>query len=271
MSNDRGPNRPTGLPPSGYRPFYNPLTESHGHGWGDDAESFSGRIEARSATLRIDIRIPGTGRLGVLEISGTDARLTDDQAAKIQQIRRREEAASGHSPEPLSSRIEDSSGSLIFGDARQAIEAFSMLVKSGDFFELVEARDYLPPLLWGEEALVPRFGSPPSTWDPLRIVAEQASAIGLGVTWGGSGGGPTLVGAYLGGLFLVKFVAPIVTEAGSATAAGVGAKIRSAFGIPHSDQVGPLTFGETTGSVGRTDSTETESPTGGDEDLGSAQ
>ncbi|MFG2650953.1 hypothetical protein [Streptomyces sp. NPDC048436] len=121
-------------------------------------------------------------------------------------------------------------GNRVFYSAHDAIMVFSSLASraGGDYIPMIHR--FLPDLLLSDEAVVPHFNSPPSQWVPLRGVAEQASAIGLGVTAGGDGL-PVLVGAYLGGLFLVKFIGPIVTEAGNATAAGVGAKIRTAFGV----------------------------------------
>ncbi|MEU1001368.1 hypothetical protein [Streptomyces tibetensis] len=124
-------------------------------------------------------------------------------------------------------------GVQVFGNPAPAIEAFASRVSRVSSVDLDSdevLRRYLPDLLQSEEALVPRFNSPPSEWAPLKGVLEQASAIGVGVTLG-EGSVPTLVGAYIGGLFLVKFVTPIVTEVGNATADGVGARIRRAFGL----------------------------------------
>jgi hypothetical protein len=124
-------------------------------------------------------------------------------------------------------------GVRVFDSPAPAIEAFASRVSrvsSVDLDSHEALRRYLPDLLQSEEALVPRFNSPPSEWAPLKGVLEQASAIGVGVTLG-EGSVPTLVGAYIGGLFLVKFVTPIVTEVGNATADGVGARIRRAFGL----------------------------------------
>ncbi|WP_159047749.1 hypothetical protein [Streptomyces sp. WM6378] len=123
----------------------------------------------------------------------------------------------------------------------------------------------LVDLLYSGEALVPSFNSPPSAWVPLRNAAEQASAIGIGVTWGG-GNVPVLLGAYIGGIFLVKFVTPIVTEAGNATAAGVGTKIRAAFGVA------PSLYPETAAEEDADDSASPpETPAGGAQEGSSGQ
>lgn len=111
----------------------------------------------------------------------------------------------------------------VFESASEAIEFFVSLNSDVHGGLSSDGRHLLVDLLYSGESLVPSFHSPPSAWMPLRNVAEQASAIGIGVTWGG-GGIPALLGAYIGGLFLVKFVTPIVAEAGNATAAGVGTK-----------------------------------------------
>ncbi|WP_307621215.1 hypothetical protein [Streptomyces sp. V3I7] len=118
----------------------------------------------------------------------------------------------------------------MFKSTSEAIDFFISLTSDLHGSLSSDRERQLVGLLYSSEALVPSFNSPPSVWVPLRNAAEQASAIGIGVTWGG-GNIPALLGAYIGGLFLVKFVTPIVSEAGNATAAGVGTKIRSAFGV----------------------------------------
>ncbi|MFF3654891.1 hypothetical protein [Streptomyces olivochromogenes] len=176
-------------------------------------------------TLRVDVALRAFSQICTLEIIGSDARLTDQEAADIQQRRITADGLAGYlSTHPRA-------GTEVFGLPRVAFMQFAEGVEEswgrGGLAQHVES------LLTSEEALVPRFNSPPSAWLPLKTVAEQASAIGLGITWGGASG-PTMVGAYVGGLFLVKFITPIVSEAGNATAAGVSAKIRAAFGIEDS-------------------------------------
>ncbi|MFK0026209.1 hypothetical protein [Streptomyces sp. NPDC090798] len=176
-------------------------------------------------TLRVDVALQGSSKFGTLEIIGSDARLTDQEAADIQRRRITADELPGY----LSTHSR--AGTEVFGLPRVAFMQFAEGVEEswgrGGLAHPVEN------LLKSEEALVPRFNSPPSAWLPLKTVAEQASAIGLGITWGGASG-PTMVGAYIGGLFLVKFITPIVSEAGNATAAGVSTKIRAAFGIEDS-------------------------------------
>lgn len=174
-------------------------------------------VRRRSVTLRVDVDIPSTRRSGVLEISGTDARLTDDQARAIQLVKMGDLRRSG---------LE------VFSSPTDAVDAWVSRISWAfvDSDNSDALHQFLPGLLRSEEALVPRFNSPPSEWTPLRSALEQASAIGVGVTLS-EGSVPALVGAYIGGLFLVKFVTPIATEVGNATADGIGLKIRRAFGV----------------------------------------
>lgn len=186
-------------------------------------------VPRRSVTLRVDVDLPGFGNnffSGTLEISGSDGRLSLREAERIQQAR----VSAGVVPFPRESASTDRHNIRVFQSTSQAIQFFISLTSDVHGGLSPERESQLVDLLYSGEALVPSFNSPPSAWLPLRGVAEQASAIGLGVTWGG-GSVPTLLGAYIGGLFLVKFIAPIVTEAGNATAAGVGTKIRTAFGV----------------------------------------
>lgn len=214
-----------------------------------------GLIHRRTVTLRVDVELPGNRRVGVLEIIGSDARLTDLEASKVQRMRVQDYTERQYWPvDP--DRIE------FYGSSSQAFETFTELTASVERDE--DLREYLPQLLRSSEALVPHFNSPPSEWSPLRIVAEQASAIGLGVTWG-TGSTPALVGAYIGGLFLVKFLTPVVAEAGNATAAGVSAKIRTAFGVNDPNSLpGPRTFGEAANSPDEAASREESGPDVGD-------
>lgn len=217
-----------------------------------------GRVQRRSVTLRVDIEVPGAGHVGVLEISGSDERLTDSEAARIQ---RRRVARTG----PISSpTLSDFVATRYYAFPAVGMYAFASLAESAAQLEGVNLREYLLELLFSDEAVVPHFNSPPSTWAPVRVVAEQASAIGLGVTWGSSG--PAMVGAYLGGIFLVKFLTPVVAEAGNATAAGVSAKIRAAFGIDDSRQPSePDSLNERT-EPGDQESRRGEAPDAGESD-----
>ncbi|MFF9284859.1 hypothetical protein [Streptomyces griseosporeus] len=173
-------------------------------------------VKRRSVTLRVDVVVSNTNQLGVLEISGTDARLSDAEAQRIQRLKNRV-----------------GMGRAVYSDPLMAFRVFAhhLATAASDHRTYSNSiRMDMPSILSSDEALVPRFNSPPSEWAPLRTVAEQASAIGIGVTWGHDSG-IALAGAYVGGLFLVKFVGPVITEAGNATAAVVGAKIRTAFGL----------------------------------------
>lgn len=184
----------------------------------------------RSVTLRVDIDFPSFGDhfSGVLEISGSDGRLSHAEAEEIQHARVTSEV--GRLPFPRESATSVQSSVRVFGSTSEAIDFFISLTSGHHGGLSVDQERQLLDLLYSGEALVPSFNSPASAWVPLRSAAEQASAIGIGVTWGG-GNIPALLGAYIGGLFLVKFVTPIVSEAGNATAAGVGTKIRAAFGV----------------------------------------
>jgi hypothetical protein len=177
-------------------------------------------------TLRVDIEAPGAGHVGVLEVTGSDERLTDEEAARIQ--RKRVTADSRRTT------LSDFASTRFYANSAVGILAFASLAEY--MTQSPRLKAYLSDLLLSDEAIVPQFNSPPSAWVPLRTAAEQASAIGLGVTAGG-GGGLAMVGAYIGGIFLVKFVTPIVAEAGNATAAGVSAKIRTAFGVQAPEQL----------------------------------
>ncbi|MFE1839239.1 hypothetical protein [Streptomyces sviceus] len=210
-------------------------------------------------TLRVDVQIPGSERLGVLEISGTDARLTDEQAAMIQ---RRRKPANESSERAITRTLKQPT---VYHSSTAAIREFAYWVSllAGEPQGIMDDKPlyrYVPDLLRSDEALVPHFNSPPSAWAPLRVVAEQASAIGLGVTVTNVGV-PTMVGAYIGGLFLVKFVAPVVSEAGHATAAGVGARIRAAFGVETPGVVGPQAA--EADSAAPSGGTNTDAPEGG--------
>jgi hypothetical protein len=91
--------------------------------------------------------------------------------------------------------------------------------------------------LMGPEAVVPRFGSPPKDWVPLKDV--MAHAAGVFAAWGNGGSIPTLLLSYVGAIVLVRFIDPVAQSAGSALADGVGATIRKAFGLSESSQIGP--------------------------------
>ncbi|MEU7340553.1 hypothetical protein [Streptomyces sp. NPDC007074] len=163
-----------------------------------------------------------------MEIAGTDSPLTDFEVAWLRHWKRRKigrrpinEILNPHSPRGLQ----------VFSNEGSAISEWSYL--SGIYITTpnpLGISNVIASVANSGEALVPHFNSPPSEWTPLRVAAEQASAIGIGVSWGG-GSVPALIGSYVGGLFIVKFVSPIVTEAGNATADGVGAKIRAALGV----------------------------------------
>ncbi|MFF5435124.1 hypothetical protein ACFY5K_34560 [Streptomyces griseofuscus] len=186
-----------------------------------------GQAQRRSVTLRVDVTVPRAGHVGVLKISSSDERLTDGEKAEIQRRR--------VTPSSLPATIEDFEATRFYANPAVAMYVFASLTANAAQLEGVNLREYLLPLLFSDEAVVPHFNSPPSAWSPLRAVVEQASAIGLGVTWDANSV-PTMVGAYLGGIVLVKFLTPIVAEAGNATAAGVSAKIRAAFGIDNLQQ-----------------------------------
>ncbi|WP_369271122.1 hypothetical protein AB5J55_14755 [Streptomyces sp. R11] len=181
-------------------------------------------------TLRVDVDFPSFGDhfSGVLEISGSDGRLSHAEAEKIQ--RARIAADAGRLPFPRESATSIQNSVRVFESTSEAIDFFISLTSDVHGGLSSDRERQLVDLLYSGEALVPSFNSPPSAWVPLRNAAEQASAIGIGVTWGGSSI-PALLGAYIGGIFLVKFVTPVVAEAGNATAAGVGTKIRAAFGV----------------------------------------
>ncbi|WP_329349417.1 hypothetical protein OG226_17565 [Streptomyces sp. NBC_01261] len=178
--------------------------------------------------MDVDFLDLGDNFSGTLEISGSDGRLSHAEAGKIQRARIAPNAARFPFPRESATSVQNSI--RVFESASEAIEFFVSLNSDVHGGLSSDGRHLLVDLLYSGESLVPSFHSPPSAWMPLRNVAEQASAIGIGVTWGG-GGIPALLGAYIGGLFLVKFVTPIVAEAGNATAAGVGTKIRAAFGV----------------------------------------
>ncbi|MBK6018516.1 hypothetical protein [Streptomyces sp. MBT53] len=90
--------------------------------------------------------------------------------------------------------------------------------------------------LLGEDAILPRYGSPPQGWMTLERVVTHAAGVFTAI--GVGGGVPTLLLAYSGGVVLVHFVNPIVQEAGRAVAEGVGARIRMAFGLASVPSVG---------------------------------
>ncbi|KAB1141396.1 hypothetical protein F7R91_32745 [Streptomyces luteolifulvus] len=156
--------------------------------------------------------------------------MTDSDAARIQRAKVDNPESHRTSIPSQTRNPSEIPGVRVFGSAYLAIEEFAALSSRVDGSDSDALQVYLSALLRSNEALVPHFNSPPSIWSPLREVAEQASAVGIGVTMG-EGSVPILVGAYIGGLFLVKFVTPIVSEVGNATAAGIGAKIRTAFGV----------------------------------------
>ena len=98
------------------------------------------------------------------------------------------------------------------------------------------SEEALRNFLLGDDAVVPKYGSPPRDWISLQSVIPQAAgaitAIGVG------GNIPTLFLAYAGGVVLVYFVNPIAQEAGRAVAEGVGARIRRAFDLPSIPAIG---------------------------------
>jgi hypothetical protein len=191
-----------------------------------------GAVSGRAVILRVDLEIPAPGRVGALEVRGVDGHLSDSDAARVRTLTYNREQVWA---------ADSQSFTQYFPNDYEAFAAFVEQVHGQTSEDTgVDLRIFLLHLLLSDETVVPQFGSPPSAWFPLRAIAEQSSAIGVTVAWGMSGKGVSLVGAYLGGLFLVKFVTPIVSEAGKATAAGVAAKIRAAFRIDETQSIGEL-------------------------------
>lgn len=200
----------------------------------------------RSVTLRVDVDLSSFGDhlSGVLEISGSDGRLSHAEANFIQNASTAADVGQLRLPRQSVSSVQNRV--RVFGNTGDAIDFFISLISDLNGGLSSDREHQLVDLLYSGEALVPSFNSPPSAWVPLKNAAEQASAIGIGVTWGG-GDIPALLGAYIGGLFLVKFVTPVVAEAGSATAAGVGTKIRAAFGVAPSPSLQTSAEGDDAG------------------------
>ncbi|MYX36734.1 MULTISPECIES: hypothetical protein [unclassified Streptomyces] len=175
----------------------------------------------RAVSLRLDVEISNIPRLCTLEITSCDYRLSAEEERYYTGL-----AAIRGNRERTSLRFPDGTRIILHYRADVALLDYSIGALGGAMFSSGAVR----AILNSDEARVPFFNSPPSDWLPLRTVVEQASAMGVGITLGGSSV-PMMVGVYAGGLFMVKFITPIVAAAGDATAAGVSAKIRSAFGL----------------------------------------
>ncbi|MEU4092005.1 hypothetical protein [Streptomyces sp. NPDC026673] len=181
-----------------------------------------GAVE-RNVTVRVDAALGR--RLITIEVSASDRVLTRSDISFFQALR--DDDAPYHDV-----RLPDGETLRVSYAAGHAIGEFVRQIQHAEYGELgAPSFRALRDLLYSDETRVPMFNSPPSDWLPLRTVLEQASAIGVGVTFGGPQGVVAMVGAYVGGIFLVKFFTPIVAAAGDATAAAVNAKIRTAFGL----------------------------------------
>ncbi|WP_427166557.1 hypothetical protein ACQF4J_21745 [Streptomyces sp. C1-1] len=186
-------------------------------------------VRRRAASLMLDVGPPDFPYVSI-EITSTDAAISLEEEHELhnRRSRRYRDMPYGFRDRLLAGGVKRTT-CWYTNDYEAAVQDFCELVT-----EYSAWRAQLQNLLLSEEAAVPEFGSPIRDWKPLSEALQQSP--GLGITWGQIEAGQNnlwvLAGWYMGTLFMVKVITPLMTSTGEALAESAGYKIRKALGVP---------------------------------------
>jgi hypothetical protein len=122
-------------------------------------------------------------------------------------------------------------------DAEAAVTDFCRLVADTEDWAR-RSENALMELLFSDEVAIPEFGSPVRGWQTFQSALHQTANLGLSYAAYEATGHNLWVfaGTYMGRMFMVRFIDPVITEASLAVAEGVGLKIRQRFGVAPRDE-----------------------------------